>query len=140
MLVIKKVIGIETKELVTWIHYLISVNRLDTFYHSKYFKAVKREVMREQHNECQRCKEHGKLTIVRQGIKRGVRIGSVTSGVVHHVQWVRTHPELALSKYYIDKFGVKHRQLIVLCDECHEIEHDRFSILPKKELLNEEKW
>ena len=123
---------IDTKELVTWIEYLISINRLDKFYHSKYFKAVKREVLREQHYECQRCKEEGKLTIVKPTLKR--------SGVVHHEQYVRNHPELALSKYYYDKFGNKQRNLIVLCNECHEIVHERCCVGSKKELLNEERW
>ena len=70
-----------TKELVTWLEYLISINRLDKFYHSKYFKHIKREVLIEQHYECQRCKEKGKLTIVKENRKR--------SGVVNHVKYVR---------------------------------------------------
>lgn len=125
-------IDIDAKELVTWIEYLISINRLDKFYHSKYFMAVKREVLREQHYECQRCKEEGKLTIVREDKKR--------SGVVHHEQYVRKHPELALSKYYYDKLGNKHRNLIVLCNECHEIIHERCCIGSKTKPLNEERW
>lgn len=130
----------DTKELVTWIKHLMSINRLDKFYHSKYFKAVKREVLRKDHNECQRCKEEGRLTIVKPGVKRGTRQGAVTSGVVHHEQYVRKHPELALSKYYIDRFGNKKRNLITLCDECHEIVHDRCCIGSKKKLFNEERW
>lgn len=122
----------DSKELAKWINHLISINRLDKFYHSKYFKKVKREVLREGHYECAMCKEQGKLTIVKPEIKR--------SGVVHHVQEVRKRPELALSKYYIDEFNVKHKNLIILCNPCHEIIHDRFSTLPKKEELNEEKW
>jgi len=122
----------DSKELVSWIEYLISVDKLYLFYHSKHFKAVKREVLREQHYECQRCKAEGRLTIVKETIKR--------SGVVHHEQYVRSHPELALSKYYIDKYGNKQRNLIVLCNECHEIVHDRFSVEPRKQILNEERW
>ena len=122
----------DTKELVSWIRYLISINSMDRFYHSKYFRAVKREVLREQHYECQRCKSNGKLTIVREDIKR--------SGVVHHVKEVRPYPELALSKYYIDELGNRQQQLIVLCNECHEIVHDRCCVGSKKEQLNEEKW
>ena len=123
-----------TRELVKWIEHLNSINRMDIFYNSKYFKRLKREVHREQHNECQRCKEIGKLTIVRakERFKR--------TGVCHHVKEVKEYPELALSKYYIDEEGNKQRQLIVLCNECHEIEHNRFSPIPKKEQLNEERW
>lgn len=119
----------EEKELVSWINELIQINRLDKFYKSKYFMDVKKEVLREQHYECQRCKEKGKLTIVNLNRKK--------SGVVHHEQYVRTHPELALSKYYYDKQGKRRRNLIVLCNECHEIVHDRFA---KSEPLNVERW
>ena len=121
----------DKKELVRWIEELISINRLDKFYHSKYFKKVKREVLNEQHYECQRCKEKGKLSIVKPSLKR--------SGVVHHEQYVRTHPELALSKYYYDKFGNKKRNLVVLCNECHEIVHDRYA-KSEEEPLNIERW
>lgn len=116
-------------KLVKWINHLISIDKMERFYKSKYFRDIKNEVMKEQHYECQRCKEHGRLTIVRPDKKR--------SGVVHHVNYVRTHPELALSKYYIDRFGNKQRNLVVLCNECHEIEHDRFA---KTVPLNEERW
>lgn len=120
-----------TTDLVKWINQLISINRLDKFYHSKHFKQVKREVLREQHYECQMCKEKGKLTIVKENRKR--------SGVVHHIQEVRQRPDLALSKYYIDEEGKKQRQLIVLCNEHHEIVHDRAY---KREHIHitEERW
>lgn len=118
-----------TNKLVKWIEELKKINRLDIFYHSKYFKRLRREVMREQHYECQRCKEKGKLTIVKDSKKK--------SGVVHHIKEVREYPELALSKYYIDDEGNKQRQLIVLCNECHEIVHNRFAI---SEPLNIERW
>lgn len=120
-----------TNDLVKWLEYLISIDRLDKFYHSKYFKAVKKEVLKEQHYECQRCKERGKLTIVKPTIKR--------SGVVHHVKYVRMFPELALSKYYYDRFGNKQKQLIVLCNECHELEHER-AYKREDKYSNQERW
>ena len=120
-----------TKDLVTWINYLISVNQLDRFYHSQYFRKVRKEVLREQHYECQRCKEKGTLRIVKDTIKR--------SGVVHHIKYVRDYPHLALSKYYIDEYGNKQKNLIVLCNECHEIVHDRFAI-SEPTFMNEERW
>lgn len=119
----------DKQRLVNWIEHLISLNQLDRFYHSKYFKKVKKEVLSELHYECVKCKEKGKLTIIREDKKR--------SGVVHHIKYVRDYPELALSKYYIDEEGNKQRQLIILCNECHEIEHSRFA---KNEPLNVERW
>lgn len=124
-----------TAELTQWIHKLIEIDRLDKFYHSRYFTRLKKEVMKEQHYECQLCKERGKLTIVREDIKR--------SGVVHHMKEVRDYPSLALSKYYIDDGGQRQRQLIVCCNECHEKKHKRFCDREYKrpaEVLNQEKW
>lgn len=118
-----------TKELVTWINELIIEDKIYKFYKSKYFRRLRKEVLREQHFECQRCKEKGKLTIVKDSKKK--------SGVVHHNKEVREHPELALSKHYIDEQGNKQKQLIVLCNECHEIVHNRFAI---SEPLNIERW
>ena len=122
------------EELVRWINDLIEIDRLDKFYHSKHFKHIKNDVLKEQHYECQMCKDKGKLTIVKP---KELSKSNKRSGVVHHVKEVRTHPHLALSKYYIDDHGRKQRQLIVLCDSCHEIVHDRFA---KKEPINEERW
>ena len=119
------------QELAAWINNLIARDKLDLFYNSKYFRKVKAEVLKADHYECQRCKEHGKLTIVRQDLKR--------SGVVHHVQYVRKYPELALSKYYTDNKGLKQRNLITLCNPCHEIVHDRFSI-NEDAFVNVERW
>lgn len=116
-------------ELVKWIDYLISIDRLEKFYRSKYFMHVKAEVFKEQHYECQMCKEHGRLNVVRPDGSK--------SGVVHHVKEVKKYPELALSKHYIDDEGNKQRQLIVLCNDCHEIVHERFV---KKEPLTVERW
>ena len=115
--------------LVTWLRYLISINRLDTFYHSRHWKKIKREVLQEQHWECEKCRVEGILTIVREDKKR--------SGVVHHMKEVRKHPHLALSTHYIDEKGKKQRNLIVLCNKHHEEIHER---MYKRKSLNEERW
>lgn len=125
-----------TNELVQWIRYLYSINRIDKFYKHRLFKHLREEVMKEQHYECQMCKEQGKLTIVKP---IGVSKNKKRSGVVHHVNEVKTHPHLALSKYYFDDRGNKQRNLIVLCDNCHEIVHERCA-KKQKEVLTEERW
>ncbi len=114
------------QELVKWINYLISVNKLEYFYHSKWWKSLKKEVLREQHYECQLCLENGLLTILND------------SSPVHHVNEVKNVPSLALSKFFIDENGKKKRQLISLCFECHNKIHNRFCV--KEKFMNEEKW
>lgn len=86
-------------------------------------EGLKNEVLREQHYECQECLKLGKVT---------------KADTVHHVQFVRKYPELALSKYYTYK-GVQHRNLIAVCKECHNKLHPE-KHGPKKKALNEERW
>lgn len=114
------------KELVDWINYLILTNKLEYFYHSRFWKKLKKEVLREQHYECQSCKEKGILTLLND------------SSPVHHVKEVKKNPSLALSKFYYDEEGNKHHQLLALCFDCHNKIHERFCV--KEKFINEEKW
>ena len=99
-------------------------DRLYSFYKSKEWKAMKAEVMKEHHGECAMCREHGKIT---------------RAETVHHVQFVKKYPWLALSKEYTYK-GIKHKNLIPLCHDCHDKVHGRMKYKSKKKPLTEEKW
>lgn len=112
----------QTDNLVRWINKLISEDKVYLFYHSKEWLHLKREVLKEQHHECQECLKKGILT---------------KSNTVHHVNFVCNRPDLALSKMYVDDKGKIQRQLIVVCEECHNKLHNRFT---KKTLLTEEWW
>lgn len=117
-------------ELKQWITYLISVNRLYRFYKNKRWLRLKHEVLVEQHYECQLCKEEHRLTVLHEG------------SPVHHVKEVKKYPELALSKFYTDANGKQQRQLIAVCESCHNRLHDRFQ---KKKptptgFTNKERW
>lgn len=97
----------DTRELVKWIENLKQDNELWKFYKSKEFRHLKDEVLEEQHYECQKCKEDGIIT---------------KADTVHHIQFVRKYPELALSKYYTYK-GKQYRNLIAVCKSCHSKLH-----------------
>lgn len=102
----------ETKELVQWINNLIRINKIVLFYKNKRWKHLRLEVLKEQHGECQMCKGKGLFE---------------PATMVHHIKYVKDHPQLALTK----------SNLMSLCDECHyQIHHTNE---PKKQ-LNEEKW
>ena len=90
-------------ELEAWINKLIESNELWKFYKSKQFRRLRKEVLNDDHHECQIC-----------------RCANAT--IAHHVQHVRKYPRLALSKYYCYK-GKKHRNLISVCKTCHNILH-----------------
>ena len=96
------------QDLVNWIKELIDSNQLYKFYKSKYWIELKNEVLEEYHCECSMCRARGKI---------------VRAVTVHHVNHLRDRPDLALSKYYIDKDGNKQRNLIPLCAKCHNQAH-----------------
>jgi len=121
-----------TEELVVWISRLIKENRLEEFYHWWPWRKLSKHVRYElDHNECQICKMHGKYS---------------KADSVHHVKKVKEHPELAMSLYYVDEHGEKQRQLISICEQCHNIEHDKISQWQqaraerRKERYENEEW
>ena len=60
------------------------------------------------------------------------------ANTVHHVQYVRNHPRLALSRAYTFQ-GIEHENLLPLCHNCHEEIHNH-RVKIQKEYLTEEKW
>ena len=117
-------------ELAAWIRKLISEDKLYAFYKCHAWLALRSEVMHDDHYECQHC------------MKRGIY---TRADMVHHVNEVRKRPDMALTKEYIDPITKeKKRNLISLCNPCHEAEHDRFegyrSKHGKERFTNEERW
>lgn len=110
-------------ELKKWIKELLTQGKIDDFYKSKYWRKLRKEVLKEQKEECQECLNLGKRT---------------KANTVHHVQFVDKHPELALSKFYAYK-GKQYRNLICVCPDCHNKLHPE-KHKQKKELINEERW
>ena len=110
-------------ELKKWIKELLTQGKIDDFYKSKYWRRLRKEVLKEQKEECQECLKLGKRT---------------KANTVHHVQFVDKHPELALSKFYAYK-GKQYRNLICVCPDCHNKLHPE-KHKQKKELINEERW
>ncbi|KJF26066.1 HNH endonuclease [Clostridium aceticum] len=102
---------------------LINTNNLHAFYTSSYWLNLREEILKDHKYECQKCKERGFY-------KKATH--------VHHVQYVKKHPRLALSKTYIFQ-GKEYKNLIPLCHNCHEEEHDHRQ-RKKKKLLTEERW
>ena len=105
---------------------LIASNRIIDFYQSEDWKELRQEVLEEHNHECQECLKRGRYT---------------KADCVHHVNEVRQVPRLALSKTYIDKHGQEQKQLIPLCNTCHNIIHEKLQTWQRKDkFTNEEKW
>lgn len=111
------------KKLKQWIEELIREDKLYKFYKCKEWIQLKAAILSEAHNECVKCKEKGKVSLAVE---------------VHHVQWVKKHPELALSRTYTYQ-GKTYQNLLPLCHDCHDAEHERFGH-KKVQQFNEEKW
>ena len=105
---------------------LIKQHRTADFYNDRTWRKLSAEIRREQNNECQICKSKGKVS---------------PAEIVHHVKHLKTNPELAYSRKYLDENGQEHRQLICVCFECHEQQHpERRWKNFKKKFTNRERW
>lgn len=114
------------KRLDEWIRQLISENNIIKFYKTKEWMQLKQEVMWELHYECQECLKKGKYS---------------KADCVHHVNEVRLRPDLALSKYYLDKDGKEQRNLLPVCNHCHNKIHDKLgSWQYRDKFKNKERW
>lgn len=112
-----------TPELLAWIKSLISKHDCQPFYRTRTWRRVRHEVLEIDKHECQWCKDKGLYT---------------EANVVHHIQYLDKHPELALSKTHIYN-GKELRNLISVCRECHERHHSHGS-KPKSEPITKERW
>jgi 5-methylcytosine-specific restriction endonuclease McrA len=112
--------------LASYIRKLIKQDKVYLFYQTDEWKELRADVLEELHNECQDCLLHGRYT---------------EADCVHHHNEVRHRPDLALSKYYTDAQGQRQRQLIPLCNTCHNIRHEKLMKWQSKDkFTNEERW
>jgi 5-methylcytosine-specific restriction endonuclease McrA len=101
----------------------ISDNDIHRFYIWKPWLHVRSKVLEMDRYECQDCKAKGKYT---------------KANTVHHCNYVKKHPDLALEIWYTWR-GETKRNLISLCHDCHEERHGYRKPEGKKP-LTEERW
>ena len=112
--------------LATYIRQLIKADRIELFYLSDDWKELRLDVLEELHHECSECLKKGEYT---------------RADCVHHVNEVRVRPDLALSRFYIDDEGKQRRQLVPLCNKCHNIVHKKLEKhRESNRFTNEERW
>ena len=129
--------GRQMKDIETYINNLIEQKELWKFYKTKEWIQLRDRILEANHNECEICKRNGIIKRYdedEQGKKHLIK-------TVHHVQFVRKHPALALSEYYYYK-GEKKRNLIVVCKACHNRLHPekRKNNRNSSSYMNEERW
>lgn len=96
---------------------IIASGNLDKFYKSREWTNLRKQAIERDNNECQMCKEHGKVSIAQ---------------CVHHIKHLKEHPELALDI----------NNLKSLCNICHNIVHpEKLSNPVTKPVIDiEERW
>lgn len=119
---------------------LIKEDRLVKFYQCTIWRRVRSQALTRDNHECQRCKDAGGVTTLSTTPNTPTRaadgqhheIKKPKSLHVHHKKEVKDFPELAL---VLDN-------LVTLCQECHNKEHDRLKDVKNKRerFTNEERW
>ena len=100
------------RQVTQWVKELIKQGNMKPFYNSAIWEHTKAQVLEAQHHECQACKAKGMYA---------------PAEAVHHIKFLKQHPELALTK----------SNLVCLCKECHYAIHHRAECKPQ---LNKERW
>lgn len=93
------------------------------FYTSWTWRNKRKAILARDNNECQICKQNGKVTV-------GTEDNPL---IVHHIKELKVHPELAL----VDS------NLLTVCNNCHEnvCHPDRLGEYKKKKtFVNQERW
>ena len=116
-------------DLVSFIRDCEAKDRMYRFYKWKPLIRLRDEVLRESHNECYDCKQKGILTL-------GTNEEPLE---VHHINFVKVRPDLALSKFFVDTDGKLKPNLVALCHKCHDKRHGRFGP-SSNSYINDEKW
>lgn len=111
-----------------FVEHCIETDDIHSFYTWDVWERLRLRVLAIDHRECQRCK----YVYHRQR----------AATVVHHRQHLRQHPELALSIWYTDAQGKKHRNLESLCASCHDEVHPEKGLTraSRPHLTTEERW
>lgn len=99
-------------------------NEATALYESKEWRRLRRAVLRDDKRECCMCKAKGYYT---------------EANTVHHINYIKVHPELALEKFYKDDDGNVKRNLVSLCHNHHEEIH-KWVRKETPEPLTVERW
>lgn len=110
-----------TKEDIKFVEWCIE-NDIHKFYTWAKWIEARENTLRLDRYECQDCKKRKIIT---------------KATTVHHNQFVKKHPDLALEIYYTHS-GKQRRNLVSLCHSCHEARHNYRK--KEKNYLTEERW
>lgn len=104
--------------MITYLNKLIEQGQLKRFYKLGVWKRKRKQILKRDNHECQRCKAEG-------------RYGRAT--IVHHIKHLEDRPDLALDD----------NNLTSRCDACHNKDHPeklkKIEVI-KRERITPERW
>lgn len=117
----------DNKSVTAFVVWCIVNDCVEKFYKTYNWQRLRADVMDIDKNECQWCKAKGEI---------------VTPKIAHHINRLRNRPDLAMDIWYVDAAGQRRRNIIAVCNDCHEAEHKRLELLhqPKREPVTPERW
>ncbi|KOA86403.1 HNH endonuclease [Clostridium botulinum] len=87
-----------------------------TFYKTTVWINKRKEILKRDNNECQRCKSLGRFS---------------KAECVHHIKHLKDRPDLAL----------ENKNLLSVCNTCHNILHpEKLHHSDKAKFKNKERW
>lgn len=95
-----------------YLAWLIANGQEEQFYKTMIWRKTRPLVIERDKYECQLCKYHRNLTVVRK------------RAYVHHIAEFKLFPDYCLN----------FNNLVTLCHTCHELTHERTWITPTKEI------
>lgn len=107
---------------------LIKEDKLMKFYKSKEWRALRLKAIERAKNECEHCKQEGKVTTRDTLDERGRK----TKMDVNHIKPVKTHPHLALELDNLEYICVRHHNIADGKDKMIRNSEPKF--------VNEERW
>lgn len=101
-------------------------------YKTARWKQVREEVFKLDHYECQRCNHN----IFKSSTPKKI----TKATLVHHIFFADKYPQYKYS-IWVTENGVTKRNLVALCNDCHEELHDRrHTKTPKTNFITEERF
>ncbi|CEG28090.1 HNH endonuclease [Bacillus sp. B-jedd] len=98
------------------------------FYDSKEWKQLREHIRKRDNYECQECKRQGRVSVDMNEYSERAKRKKIAL-VVHHIQELEKHPELALTEDNLE----------TVCVECHNKEHGR-DFSAKEQKWDDERW
>jgi 5-methylcytosine-specific restriction endonuclease McrA len=118
----------DAQSVANFVLWCVRTDHMQHFYRTWQWRKTRNAVLVLDHHECQLCRAKGRYT---------------KATVAHHVHYLKARPDLALAIWATFADGERRRNIIAVCNACHELEHERTEALngaKQKPPVTIERW